>query len=393
MISADCDVSVEQNALRGGIVFEDPGHETTIYMPVLHGAMGPVPGIYGGGSGSAEDPYLIFDANQLNQLGSNPVDWDKHIKLMADINLSGYSGSEFNTIGWSLYSPFSGSFNGNSHTISNFTYSCEEKNYVGLFGCVEGPDAIVRNLCLSNPNLNVETGSYAGSLVGCLSLGTLSSCCSEDGTVFGDKFVGGLVGWSNVGTIENCYSTTDVNGTCSLGGLVGKGYEAINNSYSAGDVASDANKTGGFAGYSEGNISHSFWDTQTSGQSDGVGQSGGGTADVIGKTTLQMRSSSTFISAGWDFKDESTNGTDDIWKIAHGVAYPTLVDKGVAGNFAGPNRVDLKDYAVLMAAWKSVSGDDHWNPLCDIAPISNPDGKVDEKDLAVFVSNYLVEEP
>ena len=46
---------------------------------------------YGGGSGTAEDPYLIYTAEQLNEVGANQDDWDKHFKLMADVDLSGYS--------------------------------------------------------------------------------------------------------------------------------------------------------------------------------------------------------------------------------------------------------------------------------------------------------------
>ncbi len=33
---------------------------------------------YAGGSGTAEDPYLIATAEQMNAVGLNPEDWDKH---------------------------------------------------------------------------------------------------------------------------------------------------------------------------------------------------------------------------------------------------------------------------------------------------------------------------
>ncbi|MHC4207199.1 MAG: hypothetical protein ACYSTT_21295, partial [Planctomycetota bacterium] len=78
---------------------------------------------YGSGSGTAEDPYLIYTAEQMNAIGAEPNDWDKHFKLMADIDLSVYTGTDFNVIGYGLFPAFSGVFDGNGHTISNFTYS------------------------------------------------------------------------------------------------------------------------------------------------------------------------------------------------------------------------------------------------------------------------------
>ncbi len=43
-------------------------------------------------------------------------------------------------------------------------------------------------------------------------------------------------------------------------------------------------------------------------------QYGGGT----GKTTAETQTASTFIEAGWDFVDETANGTEDIWWILEG---------------------------------------------------------------------------
>ena len=63
-------------------------------------------------------------------------------------------------------------------------------------------------------------------------------------------------------------------------------------------------------------VAECFWDTQTSSQIE----SGGGT----GLTTAEMQTASTFLDAGWDFIDETENGTDDIWWILEGQNYPRL---------------------------------------------------------------------
>ncbi|MGI6451108.1 MAG: GLUG motif-containing protein [Desulfitobacteriia bacterium] len=78
-----------------------------------------------------------------------------------------------------------------------------------------------------------------------------------------------------------------------LGGLIGSNDKAaIKNSYSTGSVVG-ANK-GGLVGISDGTVTDSYWDTVTS----GLAASAGG-AGAVGKSTLEMKDSATFI--GWDF--------------------------------------------------------------------------------------------
>ena len=49
---------------------------------------------YSGGSGTAEDPYQIATAADLIAPGETPDDYDKHLVLTADIDMSGFDGSE-----------------------------------------------------------------------------------------------------------------------------------------------------------------------------------------------------------------------------------------------------------------------------------------------------------
>ena len=43
-----------------------------------------------------------------------------------------------------------------------------------------------------------------------------------------------------------------------------------------------------------------------------------------GKTTSEMQTTSTFLEAGWDFVDETANGTENIWRIFEYRDYPRL---------------------------------------------------------------------
>ena len=135
------------------------------------------------------------------------------------------------------------------------------------------------------------------------------------GDIYGNDLVGGLVG-TNWGDITASYNNGMVSGNESVGGLVGFNYISISDSYSTGRINADV-RVGGLVGYNySGIVNMSFWDVQTSGQAD----SAGGT----GQTTAEMQTASTFLDAGWDFVEETANGTEDIWWILEGKDYPRL---------------------------------------------------------------------
>jgi len=297
---------------------------------------------YGGGTGEPNEPYLIYTAEHLNAIGTEPNDWDKHFRLMADIDLSGYSydrapiapdtnDAELGFQGTS----FNGLFDGNAHTISYLTILGVSN--LGLFGMMES-GAEVMDLRL--PDVNITGSDYVGGLVGFTRGSIATSCCT--GTVSGDKRIGGLTGrnWgsitasystvtvtgnddvgglaaANYGSITMSYNTGAVTANRDVGGLVGENYGSIATSYSTG-IVSGGSRAGGLVGYNWGDasITSSFWDVETS----GLLSSDGGT----GKTTAEMQTAGTFINAGWDFVDETANGTDDIWWILEGLDYPRL---------------------------------------------------------------------
>ena len=51
------------------------------------------------GSGTEGDPYQIWDACDMQAIGADANFWDAHFRLMADIDLAGYTGTSFNIIG------------------------------------------------------------------------------------------------------------------------------------------------------------------------------------------------------------------------------------------------------------------------------------------------------
>jgi hypothetical protein len=218
----------------------------------------PAPAQYGGGRGTAEDPYLIYTAEQMNAIGAQPNDWDKHFKLMADIDLSAYTGTEFNLIGIPWSNPFRGVFDGNGHTISSFTYARQREYHVGLFSIVNDPNAEVRNLGLIAPTVDAGTGSYVGALVGSLEGGSIRNCYAKDACVSGNCWIGGLVG-RNRGAITNCYATGAVGGLdYNVGGLAGSNHSGcVRDSHSTSEV-SGGNHVGGLVGRNAGDLTDCY---------------------------------------------------------------------------------------------------------------------------------------
>jgi hypothetical protein len=309
----------------------------------------PVQAKYGGGVGTAEEPYQIRTAEQMNAIGIEPNDWDKHFKLMADIDLGQYTANEFNIIGvfdTATHKPFAGVFDGNGHTISHFTWDSDVRSSMGLFGFVASPlgylghwDDLhpeIRNLGLLSPRVNAGAGFQVGSLVGCLSQARVINCYARDAVVSGGSEVGGLIGEVESGTVAACYATGTVTGGNSTGGLAGfnrgcvincysqtntRGNEGVGglvgynmdegtivNCYACG-TASGTYGVGGLAGYDWGAVVGSYWDAQVGGPIEGPGGSG--------KSTAEMCAVSTFV--GW------TPGQGErMWTIDEGKDYPRL---------------------------------------------------------------------
>ena len=115
-------------------------------------------GTYDGGDGSAGDPFRINTAGQMDEIGQHSEDWASYFILTADIDLSGYTGTDFHIIG-NTSTNFTGEFDGNGLTISNFSYTstgASGYNYKGIFGVV-GSAGEIKDLGLVNASVTGET--------------------------------------------------------------------------------------------------------------------------------------------------------------------------------------------------------------------------------------------
>ncbi len=219
-------------------------------------------GTYSGGTGEPNDPYRISTPNDLNDIGNHVEDFNKCFVMVNDIDLLAYTGTMYNIIG-DLVNPFTGVFDGNDRTISNFRYSSSFKDNIGLFGYVSDANAQIKDLGLLNPNVTVgEQSIYVGSLVGLMDSGTVVNCYTDGGTIHGSSMtssnLGGLIGRSR-GRIYDCYSKTYVDGyeAGCLGGLVGSNVGIISSCYSSRSVSGKI-EVGGLVGSNGGLISNCY---------------------------------------------------------------------------------------------------------------------------------------
>ena len=126
---------------------------------------------------------------------------------------------------------FSGAFNGNGHSITNFTLATDG-SHQGFFRYIE-EGARVINLKLSGTITPDGTRENVGGIAG-TNRGTISGC-AFDGTVAGLTNVGGVAG-ENYGTVKNCTVTGKVTGKRYTGGVVGFNNGTIDSAYNHAEV-------------------------------------------------------------------------------------------------------------------------------------------------------------
>ena len=213
--------------------------------------------------------FEISTAEQLAglaELVNNGNDFsNKTVRLTADIVLNNTSEWEnwessapnntWTPIG--IWDSFSGTFDGQGHTVSG-VYINSENKYQGLFGHNEGT---IKNIGVTESYIK---GEYSvGGVCGLNNTlrGTISNCYNS-GAISGNQEVGGVCGGNYSGsTISNCYNSGSINGTGEYtiaGGVCGENNGTISNSYNSGTVIGNCYVGGVCGSDSYGTISNCY---------------------------------------------------------------------------------------------------------------------------------------
>jgi hypothetical protein len=290
------------------------------------------------GAGTIASPYIISSIDNLGWVSLHEESWDSFFQQDQDIDATITQNWDSNTgfiaIGNEI-TPFTGVWSGQRNNVTNLTINKPTLNEQGLFGNVS--EAQISGISLINCDV---TGLYrVGGIAGysrnssvveeCFVTGTLSSfhtCggivgrnsdssqinnCYSTAAVSGENNQGGITGRSDaLSIVSNCYSFGTIAGIQSCGGIVGKNQNSlVEFSYSTGAVSGSSGvDVGGLIGYSGNQTGTTcFWNIDTSGQ---LVSAGG-----IGLNTQQMNEYTTYQTAGWDFVNETANGTDSYWNM------------------------------------------------------------------------------
>lgn len=215
-----------------------------------------------GGSGTANDPYLISTATDMTYLSNHVMNGGetsgKYYKLTNAINMLNKNFTPIGTLrsnGTTYY--FEGNFDGNNCIIYNLSISNNgyASGDLGLFGYLKGT---VKNVRLAGGTIKLTyTYKSAGGIVGSAYDSAKIENCSNTGVTvtcpegsYGDQFIGGILGYtdySNV-TIKSCFNLQNISnltyGIARVGGIAGKCVGTISECYNAGTI------TGGVDGKS-----------------------------------------------------------------------------------------------------------------------------------------------
>ncbi|MDS0260006.1 PKD domain-containing protein [Haloarcula sp. S1CR25-12] len=285
------------------------------------------------GAGNAADPYQVGTVDQLQCVEKQGLDGD--YELTGDIDASETAewndGDGFDPIG----GEFTGTFDGDNHTISGLTIDRGGTNDVGLFSVV-GPAGTIRNVGL------------------------------EGGSVTGGERVGQLVG-RNGGTVEDSHATGEVIGSYRAGGLVGQNDGTVRRAYASGERSRANDWVGGLVGYNRGTVNHSFAARAVVGEGGGFdGTSAGGLVGVSTGTIADSYATGT-VTASWFVGGlvgsyQADDGGTTLRSYATGALSIDDETQGIGGLVAG---TAVSDTTVEQAYWDvgttneaSATGDD-----------------------------------
>lgn len=200
---------------------------------------------------TGEKTITITSAAELAELAYNIYTdgtyRDYTITLSANLDLSGHYWIPIGTIKY----PFTGTFNGGGHTISNLEVWVKQQkdneldpgtdvtytgNVAGLFGQI-GTGGIVKDVTISGSYIGIQNPTascYIGGIAG-INNGTIIGCANA-ALVTGNESgacMGGIAG-DNSGTIQNCYNLGNVYTSKTdnfIGGLVGNNSRNVKNCF------------------------------------------------------------------------------------------------------------------------------------------------------------------
>ncbi len=296
----------------------------------------------------------ISTVAELVALCDDNADLTANYRLTRDIDLS---GTDFRGIGSKTH-PFSGSFDGAGHTVSNMTIHKPEANNVGFFNFIRG--ATVKNVVLRNADVTgkysvgalvgvaavtvstVDIASNVGNTIGnCRVYGRVTSTNTDLSGSSSGSYTGGLIGFNDgdsdaktglsiLSSVDSCIADVNVTaGAIYAGGLAGGNFGYITDSKARGNV-SGASCTGGFVGGNNGKI----YDCSATGDVIGKKSTGGFVGNNY-DTTMRSYCTGSVNGDGEGLGGFAGSGSGVIKKCASAGTLTATSGSSYRGGFIG----------------------------------------------------------
>lgn len=261
----------------------------------------------------ANGAYHVHDYLGLMVWANDPDVLNKSCTLEADITMPEVPEGESNwtAIGYNYSHSYSGTFDGNGHTIYNLTINKSGSDYQGFIGYMK-ENSTVKNLTLSNAKIIGKI--YVGGIAGDCTKGTISNCHLSKGCiVIGDRLVGGIAGDCFYGSIKACYTLCTVSGNSNTGSIAGSLYKGtVDACYSLFVGKSDNPSTSKLiGGVSSGSYNANYW-ALASGADDIESVEG---ATMVDGTTVTWATATEAMNAklgnSYEYKYEQQDGENN----------------------------------------------------------------------------------
>src|SRR5690554_4889498 len=219
---------------------------------------------FAGGDGTEENPFLVEDDDQLDNVRNYP---EAYFRQIDDIDLINYTGGNgWEPIGWFIDPSepdpeiilFKGSYDGNGFVISNLYIDRPYHDYIGLFGMVS--EAIIQNVTIIEAevsgfeNVGILVGLATRSLIYERS-SVIENCHTSGIITFSYNRSGGIAGSIRTGTIvtDSSSNVEIIDVEFRAGGLIGdSSHSYVFNSQATGNIGNLASSyTGGLIGMAQ----------------------------------------------------------------------------------------------------------------------------------------------
>lgn len=322
--------------------------------------------LFAGGSGTADDPYLVATAGDLDAVRNHPL---SHFRQIAQIDLSGWGS-------WTPIMGFRGSYDGALYEIRGLTitssytepFSTQGYDVQGLFG--SSNTAVFRNIVLQDICFTIDRSStdycnlvqlgiqsilYIGGVCGIASYSVFENCSVSGEITVTDCahiYCGGIAG-IDANSVTNCHSRTNIaisstqsydkssgGNDLECGGIIGSSsYATVTKCSNSGALSLQAHgigSAGGICGYNRKEISdcvnfgpvsmscRSSWPHYAggiSGRANGPLERCVNYADI---TTIHLEECTSFAGGvAGRLDDYSSGSVRDCYNLAAGISGPS----------------------------------------------------------------------